>query len=103
MKAQKDHKTILVEYCESLSDSDIRFLGTRLTEKYAGELGEALNVLSTSPQIDLILESAQTADELYQLCDLIGDLAIKEVKKRKINLWGADKKPKSDKPWKNKK
>lgn len=103
MKTQKDHKTILVEYCGSLSDADLRFLGTRMTERYSGDLGEALNSLSKKPQIDNILGSARSADELYQLCDVIGDLLRKEAKKRKVNLWGADKKKDGKKKPYNKK
>lgn len=98
MKTQKDHKTILVEYCGSLSDNDLRFLGTRLTERFSGDLGDALNYLSQKPQIDNILGSANTPDELYQLCEVVADLILKEAKKRKVNLWGIDKKDKEEKP-----
>jgi len=94
MKIQKDHKTILVEYCGSLSDAELRFLDTRLTERFSGDLGDALDNLAQKPQIDNILGSARTADELYQLCDVISDMLLKEAKKRKVNLWGSDRKDK---------
>lgn len=87
----KDYKTALVEYCSSLSDEDIRFLGTRLVERYSGDLGNALNILSKDSRVHYILDSAQGANDLYQLCDVIRDLIVSESKKRKINLWDASK------------
>lgn len=84
----KDVKTILVEYISSLSDDDLCFLGTRLIDRYAGDLGQVLNFMSKKSQIDMILSSAVTAFDLYQLCDLIQEMGVKEAKKRKLNLYG---------------
>jgi hypothetical protein len=87
MKTQKDYKTILVEYCRNLSDYDLKFVSSRLNEKYPGDLPDVLNFMSRLSMIDEILRSAQTADDLYQLCDVIADISIKECKKRGISFW----------------
>jgi len=86
MKHQKDFKTILVEFVSSLSEEDLKLLVSRLVDRYCGDLGDALDFISKRPQIDSIFVEAKTADEVYQLCEVIRDIALRESKKRKINL-----------------
>lgn len=80
---QKDFKTILVEFVSSLLDDELKVLCSRLVDRYGGDLAEALDLMAKRPQIDAILAAARTADELYQLCDVIRDIALRESKKRK--------------------
>ncbi len=86
MKSQKDCKTVLVEYVTFLSDEELRYLGARLLERYSDDLATALNFMSTKASIDHILGATNTADELYQLCDVVGELIQKEARKRSLNL-----------------
>lgn len=86
MKHQKDCKTILVEYISSLSEEDLYYVGSRLVERYVHDMSQALEFMSKKPQIDQILSNASSADELYQLCDVIKDIVLREAKKRKINI-----------------
>ena len=91
MRHQKDHKTVLVEYVASLSDEDLRFLGSRLTEKFGGDLAAALNLMSNRQSIDGILGAARGAEEVYQLCDVIRDIVVRECKKRKTSFYASDR------------
>lgn len=88
MKTQKDFKTTLVEYCQNLSDEDLRFLGSRLNDRYQDDMSEALNSMSTNPALDNIFQTTISTEEIYKLCDLIGEMTLKEAKKRKLNIWG---------------
>jgi len=90
MKHQKDCKTVLVEFVSSLSDDELRYLGCRLIERYSDDLAEALNAMSRKSQVDVIFASARSADEVYQLCDVIKDIVTREAKKRKVNLLAVD-------------
>lgn len=88
MKIQKDFKTILVEYCASLSDEDLRFLGSRLNDRYMDDQAYALNFMSKNSLVDNVFQTTRTSDEVYNLCDVMADMSLKEAKKRKLNLWG---------------
>lgn len=85
MKHQKDYKSVLVEYVAGLSDNDLRILTSKLVERYVGDLADALNFMSQRQAIDSILEDAPGPEELYQLCDVIRDIAVQQCKKRKTN------------------
>ena len=40
----KDQKSIVLEYSSTLSDDSLRLLVLRLSEKFSGDIAEALNV-----------------------------------------------------------
>lgn len=85
MRHHKDHKSMLVEYVGSLSDGDLCYLGSKLSERYGDDLAEALNFMSARPVVDNILGNAAGYDELWALCDLIRDLVTQQCRRRKLN------------------
>jgi len=81
---KKDQNTILGEFVRSLSEDDLRFLVSRLIDRYSNDLSEALNFLSKHKRIDSIFRSASSAEEIYDLCDLVRGLAQKECDRRNV-------------------
>ena len=81
----KNHKVILAEFVANVSEEDLRFLASRLIDRYSNDLPEALNYLSTSSRIDAILSSSSSAGELFDYCDSIRDAVVRECKKRGIS------------------
>lgn len=78
------NRNTLVEFAASLSEEDLRFLFSRLSERLQGDMGEALEFLSHSKLIDPMLSVAKSADEVYNICDSLTEVLQKECKKRGI-------------------
>lgn len=86
---KKDYRATVVEFVTTLSDEEVRFVATRLGDRYAGDLSEALTYLSGKPVVDVILSSAASADEFFDYCDGIREVAYKEIKRRSATLVAA--------------
>lgn len=86
---KKDYRASVVEFVTTLSDEEVRFVATRLGDRYAGDLSEALSYLSGKPVVDVILSSAASADEFFDYCDGIREVAYKEIKRRAATLVAA--------------
>ncbi len=83
---KKEQRLVVVEFVGTLSDDDVKYLGCRFVERYAGDLAEAVNCLSRTPEIDHILTSAVSSIDFFDLCDTIKEIISKEAKKRGIVL-----------------
>lgn len=86
---KKDYRASVVEFVSTLSDEEVRFVATRLGDRYAGDMSEVLNYLSGKPQVDVILGSATNADEFFDYCDGVREVAYKEIKRRAATLVAA--------------
>jgi hypothetical protein len=85
----KDQRINVVEYASTLSDEDLRWLGLRLVERMAGDVAEVLDFMSKNAKMDGVLQSANSAWDLYDLCDKIREVVAKECKRRGVALkWG---------------
>jgi hypothetical protein len=82
--ANKDAKSVIVEYVSSLSNDQLQFLTSRLVEKLGGDLAEALDEMAKDKKIDDILSDAGSSENLYNVLDSIRDVCLKEFKKRDI-------------------
>ena len=76
------NKNTGIEFVSSISDEDLRFLNSRLTERLQGDMGEALDFLSHFKAMDSILSAATSATEVYEICDTITEVLQKEYKKK---------------------
>lgn len=56
-----------------LNDDDLGFLHIRLTQTVAGDRGEVLEFLSKDKNMDKILSSAATADDLFNMLEFVGE------------------------------
>lgn len=80
------NKSVIVEFAQSLSDEDLLWLASRLTEKLQGDVGEALNFMSRFKSIDGFLSSSRSSTELYEFCDQIRDVLQTHCKKRNLKI-----------------
>lgn len=78
----KDSKTTLSEYVSSISDDDLKFLNSRLTERLPGDLAEVLEVISKDRKVDAVFSAANSAYGVYDYCDDLKEAVLKECKKR---------------------
>lgn len=74
--------TVVLEFANTLSEEDLLFVTSRLSDRMTGDLAEAVDFLSKDKQMDLLLSSAQSGDEFFETCDQIRDLFQKECKRR---------------------
>jgi hypothetical protein len=74
----------LKEYCQKLSDDNLKLLGNRLSQKMSGDLGDVLEFLSNNREMDRWLASAQTSIELYDMIDAVGESVATELQKRNV-------------------
>ena len=78
----KKPETVLREYVNRATDDTLKYLAGRLTQRLAGDLPDALNVLSESHDMDRLMHSAKSADELYDLADAVQATVERELNKR---------------------
>jgi hypothetical protein len=86
---KKDYRAAVVEFVATLSDEEVRFVASRLSDRYAGDMADALNYLSSKPAVDTILGSASNAEEFFDYCDGVREVAYKEIKRRAATLVAA--------------
>lgn len=84
------YEVVLREFLSNSSDEEIRYLGTRLSERLQDDLSDVLEHVGKSSTrnvaIDTMFRSATSADELYDYCDALKEMCIKEAERRKVSL-----------------
>jgi hypothetical protein len=81
MKVNKFQDT-LKEYAKKLSDDDLRWLNTRLTQRIGGDVGEAIEFMQDSQEMDRWLQLNNSAAEFFEMVDQIDIQLQYELKKR---------------------
>jgi hypothetical protein len=81
----KKPEIYLKEYCQRLSDENLKFLAGRFTQKLFGDMAEVFQFFSNVREIDKWLISAQNSDELFYCVDLIQSAVLKEADRRTNN------------------
>ena len=74
----KEQKSILVEFVKKLSNEDLRYVGTRLNERYADDLAQVLDFLSKSEDVDGIFVEAHP-EPAKAKCDAASQLALEDM------------------------
>ena len=83
---KKEHRTILVEFINKVSDDELKFIGVRLVERLTGDLATILEHFQSCPDVDMVLAAAGSAEEVFSILGVIQDLAAREAKRRGIVL-----------------
>lgn len=81
----KKPEVYLKEYCQRLSDENLKFLNGRLNQKLGGDLAEVLDYFANVREIDRWLLSATDSDSLFSMIDTIHTSVIKEYERRSNN------------------
>lgn len=82
----KEQRSIVVEYANSIPDDVLRTLTLRLFEKMADDTPEALNEMSKDRRMDSLLASAESASDLFAMLDNVRDILQKECRKKGLLL-----------------
>lgn len=82
----RELKTTVREFANSISENDLMFVTTRLADRFSGDMAEGLNFLSKNRSIDGMLSSARSADDFYDLLDVVIETLRQECDKK--NLFG---------------
>lgn len=78
----KELKTTVKEFANTISESELLFVTTRLADRFAGDLADALDFLSKHKSMDYLLSVARSSDEFYDLLDQITDILRQECDKK---------------------
>jgi hypothetical protein len=65
----KKTDTLLKEYTTKLSDDNLKFLNSRLSQRLGGDVPEVLDFVSQSGEMDRWFHSAKGSWELYDMVD----------------------------------
>ena len=80
--SKKDSRTVVQDYVSRLGDDDLKYLSIKLSDQTGGELGTVLNRLSRNRQMDELLRSAESAYEVYDVCDILKEQISREQRRR---------------------
>jgi hypothetical protein len=72
----------LKEYCQRLSDDNLKFLAQRLSQRLSGDMAETFDFLSNVKEIDRWLATATTCNDLFDMIDFIYSVVQKEHDRR---------------------
>ena len=78
----KKKESVLREFARSLNDEDLRFVGSRLYQRYGGDLGEVVEFLQTFNDLDRYFSQAKDANDIYDIVDEIARYIEAEVTER---------------------
>ena len=78
----KKGDAFLKDYTSRLTDEHLRFLDMRLKHRLTGDMAEAINFLSSSPDLDKHLSNSKGADEFFDLLDVIQKQVEREARRR---------------------
>lgn len=81
-----DQQNAIREYVQSLSDSDLGSIATKLVMRLSGDLPEAINMMGRNRVVDEVLRSTNGANELYEYCDVIRDMMLRESNRRGMTI-----------------
>jgi len=79
---KKSSTVLLREYVAQLSVGELQSVNQRLSHKLCGDYAEVARILSQDKEIDQWLRSANSADEWFNLLDIIEAAIGKELKRR---------------------
>ena len=80
----KEVRATVREFANTLSDSELLFVTTRLADRFAGDLAEGLDFLSKNKNIDALLCTAHSSEEFYDVVDQITDVLRQECEKKDL-------------------
>lgn len=70
----RETKSVVKEYADTLSDAELHHLYSRMRENLSGDFPEAINIMSKSRTMDSLFVSAKSVDDFFELCDDIEDI-----------------------------
>ncbi len=78
----KNSSTTLREYSSRISDDDLKYLHTRLSQRLSGDVAEALQLLGRISDVDRVFRNAGSGEGIYGVLDELQECLQKEFEKR---------------------
>ena len=78
----KNHSTTLREYSSRISDDDLKYLHTRLSQRLSGDVAEALQLLGRTSDVDRVFRDAGSGEGIYGAIDELQACLQREFEKR---------------------
>ena len=78
----KKTDAVLKEYVRGLSDEDLRFLNSRFQQLLCGDRAEIADILFKDKDVDRWLASATSAEDWFDMLDVVGQNVVREAKRR---------------------
>ncbi len=78
----KDLKTTVREFANRISEGELEWLLSRLTQRLSGDLPDALNFIGRDRDMDILLSSATSANEFFTMCDQVTQQIQQECRKK---------------------
>lgn len=72
----------LKEYCQRLSDDNLKFLAQRMSQRLSGDMAEVFDYLSNVREIDRWLSAAPTSDDLFEMIEQVNLMVQREYDRR---------------------
>lgn len=83
---RKEQRTALVEFVSTLPDDALKWMGIRLIERRSGDIPLVLQDFEQRPDVDAVLASAGSGEEIFAILGVIQDLIAKEAKRRGMTI-----------------
>jgi hypothetical protein len=75
---------IVKEYISGLNDDDLRYLHSRLDQKFSGDMAEALDLISDDHSMDYWLKASPSHNDFFNRIDFITNQLESECSYRNI-------------------
>ena len=85
--AKKTIDLYLREYCKRLSEDQFKFISQRFSQKFQGDIDDALIFLGETKELDKWLSSASSSKEFYDMLDSVHFSIEKEITARQSAAW----------------
>jgi hypothetical protein len=70
------------EFVKKISEEDLKYLHMRLSQRLGGDIGDSMSLIQNNyPELNKVLSTATTCNEVYNLIDLI-DKCIQDIAKQ---------------------
>lgn len=83
---KKEQRSSLIEFVNSISDDELKYIGVRLVERLTGDLADVLHHLERRPGPHAVISEANDAQEVFAILNLVQEVVSREAKRRGILL-----------------
>ena len=87
MKGNTKFSDVVKEYGRKLSDADLRYLSQRFQQRIGPDMCEVVEFLQKNGDLDHWLSLAKSANDFFDLIDMVDQLLQNESRKRFNNVY----------------
>lgn len=80
--ATKKNSDVVKEFVKKMSDDDLKFVNSRLTQRLGGDIAEAIELIQNDKNIDAWFSTANNGNDFFDMVEVVHSVVQMEVKKR---------------------